>query len=84
MALQCTNIIDMLLKSICCFKWAVYKRCGMSNQANGVHCGVVEWMKRNTLRWFGDMEGTESEKFVKKVQVSKNMGPNSRGRALGR
>ena len=31
----------------------MYEMCGMSSQANGVNCGVVEWVKRNTLRWFG-------------------------------
>ncbi len=32
---------------------SVYERCGMGTCANGVKCGVVEWVKRNTLRWFG-------------------------------
>ncbi len=41
-------------------------------------------MKRNTLRWFGHIEGTGSEEFVKKVYVSESVGPSSRGRPLGR
>ncbi len=47
---------------------SVYKRCGMGSRANGVSCGVVEWVKRNTLR-FGHIERMGSEEFVKKVQV---------------
>ena len=43
----------------------VYERCGTGTQANG----VVEWVKRNTLRRFGHMERIESEAFVKKVSV---------------
>ncbi len=63
---------------------SVYERCGMGSQVNGVNCGVVEWVKRNTLRWFGHIERMGSEKFVKKVYVSENVGPNSRGRPPGR
>ena len=37
--------------------------------ANGVKCGVVEWVKRNTLRWFGHTERKNNEEFVKKVYV---------------
>ena len=28
----------------------VYDWCGMEPCANGVKCGVVEWVKRNTLK----------------------------------
>ncbi len=28
----------------------VYERCGMGSQANGVNCGVEEWVKRNMWR----------------------------------
>ncbi len=63
---------------------SVYKRCGMGSQANGVNCGVVEWVKRNTKRWFGHVERMGSEEFVKKVYVSESVGPNSRGRPPGR
>ncbi len=31
----------------------VHERCGMGTHANGVKCGVVEWVKRSTLRGFG-------------------------------
>ncbi len=56
----------------------------MGSQANGVNCGVVEWVKRNTLRWFGHTERMGSEEFVKKVHMSESLGPNSRGRPLVR
>ncbi len=59
---------------------SVYERCGMGSQANGVNCGVVEWMKRNTLGWFGHIERMGSEKFVKKVYMSESVGSNGRGR----
>lgn len=44
----------------------------------------MEWMKRNKLRWFENIERMKSEDFVKKVYVSKIVGPNSRGRLLGK
>ena len=31
----------------------VYEKCGRGSCANGVKCGVVEWVKRNKQRWFG-------------------------------
>ncbi len=63
---------------------SMYERCGMGSQANGVNCGVVEWVKRNVLRWFGHIEMMGSEKLVKKVYVSESVDPNSRGRAYER
>ncbi len=63
---------------------SIYERCDMGSCANGVKCGVVEWVKRNTLRRFGHIERMESEEFVKKVHMSESVGPNSRGRPLGR
>ncbi len=65
-------------------KESVYERCGMGSQANGVNCGVVEWVKRNTLRWFGYIERRWNAEFVRKVHVSESVGPNSNGRPLGR
>ena len=32
------------------------ERCGMGPCANGVKCDVVEWVKRNTVWWFGHIE----------------------------
>ena len=52
----------------------------MESQANGVECGVVEWVKRSTLRRFGHTERMGSKEFVKKVYMSESVGPNSRGR----
>ncbi len=44
---------------------------------------MVEWVKRNTLKWFGHTERMESEEFVK-VYGNELEGPNRRGRSLGR
>ncbi len=63
---------------------SVYERCGMGACASGVKCGVVEWVQRNTLRWFGHTARMNSEEFVKKVYVSEIKGPCRRGRPLGR
>ncbi len=62
----------------------MYERCGMESRANGVNCGVVEWVKGNMLRWFGQIERMGSQRFVKKVYMSESVGPNSRGRPPGR
>ncbi len=61
---------------------SVFERCVMGACASGVKCGVVEWVKRNTLRWFGHVERMNSEGFVKKVYVSEIEGPSRRGRPL--
>ena len=63
---------------------SVYERCGMSHCASGVQCGAVEWVKRNTLRWYGHMERMKNEEFVKKVYMSELEGTGRRGRPLGR
>ncbi len=62
----------------------MYERCGMGSHANEVNCRVVKWVKKNTSRWFGHIEKVGSEEFVKKVYMSESVGPNSRGRPLGR
>ncbi len=51
---------------------------------SGAGCGVVEWVKRSTLKWFGHIERMENEEFVKKVYQSIVEGPNRKGRPLGR
>ncbi len=51
---------------------------------SGVGCGVVEWVKGSTLRWFVHIERVENWEFVKKVYLSSVEGPNRRGRPLGR
>ncbi len=63
---------------------SVYERCGMTGRGSGMGCGVVEWVKRSTLRWFGHIERMGNEEFVKKVYLSNVEGTNRRGRPLGR
>ncbi len=63
---------------------SVYERCGMRACGSGVGCGVVEWVKRSTLRRFGQIEMMGNEEFVKKVYLSSVEGTNRRGRPLGR
>ncbi len=45
---------------------------------------MVEWVKWSTLGWFGYIERTENEEFVKNVYHSSVEGPNRKGRPLGR
>ncbi len=46
---------------------SMYERYGMGSRGNGVNYGVVEWVKRNMLRWFGYIDRMGNEEFVKKV-----------------
>ncbi len=57
-------------------KESVYERCGMRGRGSGVECGVVEWVKRSTLRWFGHIERMGNEELVKKVYLSSVEGTN--------
>ncbi len=61
---------------------SVFERCGMGICASGVKCGVVEWVKRNMLRWFSHMERMKGEE-CEKMYVSEIKG-KSRRRPLGR
>lgn len=45
---------------------SVYGSCGMGPCASKVKDGVVEWVKINTLRWFGQTERMEGIAFVRK------------------
>ncbi len=56
----------------------------MRGRGSGVGCGVVEWVKRSILRWFGHIERIGNEDFVKRVYLSSVEGTNRRGRPLGR
>ncbi len=47
---------------------SVYERCGMIGRGSGVGCGVVEWMKRGTLRWFGHIEMRGKKKYRVNLQ----------------
>ena len=58
-----------------CVSHCVYERCGMEPSAHGVKCGVVEWVKVNTLKWFGHMERKRNEVFMKKVYVNETECP---------
>ncbi len=63
-----------------------HERCGMSTFGNRMRCvrsGVVERVKRNTLKWFSHVERMGSEEFVEAYE-SESEGPNRRGRLLGR
>ncbi len=62
---------------------SVYEGCGMRGRGSAVGCGVVKWVKRSTLRWFGHVERMENVEFVK-VYRSSVEGPNWRGTPLGR
>ncbi len=56
----------------------------MRERGSGVGCGVVEWVKRSTLRWFGHIERMGNEEFVKKMYLGSVEGTNRRERPLGR
>ena len=47
-----------------------YERCDMGILANGVKCGLVEWVKRNILMVVWLYGRKTNEEFVKKVYVS--------------
>ncbi len=61
----------------------MYDGCGMRGCGSEIECGVVEWVKRGILRWFGVVERMKNEELVK-VYRSSVEGPNRRGRPLGR
>ena len=52
----------------------------MGTTARGVDCGVVEWVKRGTLRWFEHVERRNENEFVKRVYKSEIEEPSVRGR----
>ncbi len=56
----------------------------MRGRGSGVECGVAEWVKRSTLRWFYHIERMGNKEFVKKVYLSSVEGTKRRGRALVR
>ena len=59
---------------------SVYERFGMEEKGRGINCGVVEWVKRNTLRWFGHIERMEKEELTRRVYDSEVEGGDVRGR----
>ncbi len=46
----------------------------------GKKCGVVEEIKRQTLKWFGHMERMEEGKMTRRVYMSEIVGGIGRGR----
>ena len=58
----------------------VYRRFGMSERGVGMECGVVEWVKRGTLRWYGHVQRMEAEVLAKKAYDSNVEGRGVRGR----
>ncbi len=62
---------------------SVYDRCVLNTCTNGVKCRVIEWLKRNSLKWLGHVERMGSGEFVK-VYESESEGPNRRGKPLGK
>ena len=58
----------------------VYERYGMAEEKPGVDCGVVEWVKRNALRWYGHVRRMPEERMTKKVYQSEVSGMYGRGR----
>ncbi len=44
-----------------------YGKFGMSEATAGVDCGVVEWVKRSTLRWYGHVMRMDECDFTKRV-----------------
>ncbi len=45
----------------------MHGRFGMSEAATGVECGVVEWVKRSTLKWKGHVMKKNECDFTKRV-----------------
>ncbi len=58
----------------------MYECCGMCYVGEGKKCGVVEEVKRQTLKWFGHMEGMEESKMTRRVYANEINGGNVRGR----
>ncbi len=51
----------------------------MCQVGEGKKCGVVEEVKRQTLKLFGHMERMEESKMTRRVYVSEIEGGNVRG-----
>ncbi len=62
---------------------STFEMCSMGTHPNGVNCGVVERVKKNTLRFFGHIEEMKSEEFVKSAHEH-DCESNLRGKPLGR
>ncbi len=49
----------------------VYRKFDMSSRGEGMSCGVVEMVKRSTLRWFGYLERMDERELTKRIYRSK-------------
>lgn len=52
----------------------VYERFGMAEKAIRVNCRVVEWVKRDALRWYCHIMRMSEERLTKKVYQSEVSG----------
>ncbi len=59
---------------------SMYEQFGMAVTANGVECGVVEWVKRGALRWLGHVMRMGENEFVNRVYEGRIEGGGVRGR----
>ena len=50
---------------------SVYSKYRMSSRGKGIGCGVIERVKRTTLRWFGHIESMPEIEMTESVYVSK-------------
>jgi len=48
-------------------KESVYGRFGMSVKGEGMNCGVVEVVKRNTLKWFGHLKRMGESEMTRRI-----------------
>ncbi len=55
---------------------SVYERFGLCHVGVGKKCGVVEVVKRQTLKWFGHVEQMEEGEMMKRVYLSEIGGEN--------
>ncbi len=58
----------------------IYGKFGMFTRGEGMSCGVVEMVKRSTLRWFGHLERMDERELTKRVYRCKIDAGNVRGR----
>ncbi len=57
----------------------VHRKFGMSSRGDGMSCGVVEMVKRSTLRWSGHLERMDERELTKRIYRSKIDARNVRG-----
>ncbi len=58
----------------------VFRKFGMSSRGEGMSCGLVEMVKRSTLRWFGHLERMNKSELTKRIYKSRIDAGNVRGR----